>query len=352
MQEGGAARVTSTMINGLVAQGYDIILCTDTSYYALFYPISDEVKVVSYNLKPIKRNKYIQMLKAIYQIRKYIKTEQPDIVIGVESIFYFLTKVACNGLGVPVIAVDHTSMSRNQGRFINWIRRYYYRTSAALSILTHRDESILGDNIPQKRVIYNPISFPPHNCYSLRKKTILCVGRLNSWRVKGFDRMLDVWKKVSPYYPDWILEIAGDGNLDSISQINDMILSRGLNGKVRLLGQVSDIRSLYQSTSIFALPSRIEGLPMGLIEAMSQGCVCIAFSIYGIVDEIFGDSNSGVIINDDDIDSFAIELRKLMSFSEEQRYEFGKRSIERSKCFSEDMFLSNWIKLINDVKNN
>ena len=94
MQEGGAARVTSTLVNGLVDKGYDIVLCTDISYYTVFYPISDKVKVLTYNLKPIKKNKYIQMLTAIWQIRKHIGVEKPDIVVGVEAIFYKLDKAS------------------------------------------------------------------------------------------------------------------------------------------------------------------------------------------------------------------------------------------------------------------
>ena len=41
MQEGGAARVTTAMINGLADKGYDIVLCTDTSYYYVFYNVSE-----------------------------------------------------------------------------------------------------------------------------------------------------------------------------------------------------------------------------------------------------------------------------------------------------------------------
>ncbi|CUN26908.1 glycosyl transferase family protein [Bacteroides thetaiotaomicron] len=349
MQEGGAARVTTAMINGLADKGYDIVLCTDTSYYSVFYPVSEEIKIISYNPKPIKQNKYIHMTKAIFQMRKLIKEEKPDVVIGVESIFYFLTNIACKGLHVPIIAVDHTSMGRNQGRFINWIRHKYYGTSAALSILTHKDEALLGDSIPQKRVIHNPLSFAPLNSPTLRGKTVLCVGRLNVWKVKGFDLMLDVWQKVAPSHPDWILKIAGDGTTDSINEIEEMISQRGLEGKVRLLGQVSSICSLYQKTSIFALSSRVEGFPMGLIEAMSQGCACIAFSMQGAVNEIFGKSQSGIIIKDGAVDSFATELSKLISASEEQRSELGQRAIERSKDFSEEAFVAKWIKLIHDV---
>lgn len=352
MQEGGAARVTTTMINGLADKGFDIVLCTDTAYYSVFYPISDKVKIVSYNPKPIKQNKYVHMTKAVIQMRKFIKEEKPDVVIGVESIFYFLINIACRGLHIPVVAVDHTSMGRDQGKLINWIRHKYYDTSAALSILTHKDELILGETIPQKRVIHNPLSFTPLSTPTVRDKTVLCVGRLNVWKVKGFDLMLDIWQRVAPSHPDWILEIAGDGTADSISKVESMISERGLNGKVRLLGQVSDICSLYQKTSIFALSSRVEGFPMGLAEAMSQGCSCIAFSVQGAVNEIFGDEALGIIVKDGDIESFSQELSKLISASSEYRNELGQRAIARSKDFSVEAFISKWIKLIYEITNN
>ena len=42
-------------------------------------------------------------------------------------------------------------------------------------------------------------------------------------------------------------------------------------------------KPIYRSAEIFALPSRVEGFPLVLVEAMSQGCACVSFSMQGAV---------------------------------------------------------------------
>ncbi len=349
MQEGGAARVTSVMINGLIERGYDVVLCTDSCFYSVFYPLSSKVKILSYNLKPSKLNKYVLFSRAILRMRKYILQEQPDVVIGVESIFFFLVKIASLGLRIPVVAVDHTSMGRDMGRFINWIRHSFYQYSSALSILTKKDAKLLGDSVPQKKVIYNPLSFTTRESLVFRKKKILCVGRLNVWHIKGFDIMLDIWAKLYSKYPDWTLEIAGTGSTVSIQEINEMIEKKNLSGSVKLLGQIEDMQKLYQQTSIFALPSRVEGFPMCLIEAMSQGCACVAFSVQGAVDEIIEKNISGLVVDDGDYMAFSNALEYYLNLTEYQRDNLAKQIMERSKMFSKESFINNWVKLLNDV---
>ena len=349
MQAGGAARVTSVMLNGLAERGINVVLCTDSSYYKVFYPLSNRIKIITYNPKGIKENKFILFPKAILKIRKFIKQEQPDIVIGVEAVFYFFTKLACMGIKKPVVAVDHTSMSRNQGRFINWIRNSFYGTADALSLLTYKDAKIVGDKFPQKIVIHNPMSFDILDRRIEKRKNILCVGRLNGWDVKGFDLMLDIWKRIESSHPEWILEIAGGGSPSAINEINEMIKERNLNGRVKLLGQIKDICSLYQSTSIFALSSRVEGFPMCLAEAMSQGCSCIAFNVQGAVPEIIENNVSGIIIDDRNLDDFACKLNDLI-LDESSRSDFGRNAIEKSKEFSADKFIDTWLKLLYSLK--
>ena len=83
------------------------------------------------------------------------------------------------------------------GCFLNWVRHNYYGSASAISLLTHKDAHILGDKFPQKYVIYNPLSFPVFKGSEQRRNTILCVGRLNAWNVKGFDRILKIWSELS-----------------------------------------------------------------------------------------------------------------------------------------------------------
>lgn len=348
MQEGGAGRVTCTMINGLIERGYEIVLCTDTKLHTVFYPLSDKVKIVSYNTYSKKSGKLKYFTQAIFNIRKLVKKENPNVVIGVEATFYFLAKIACVGLGKPIVAVDHTSMGRNQGRFINWIRYELYKKADKLSLLTEKDSRLAGDSFHNKMVIYNPNSFDILQEETNRRKNILCVGRLNVWKIKGFDRILKVWSELSKEFPDWILEIAGDGTNESISLIENMIKENDVNGRVRLLGQIKDMKHLYQNTSIFALPSRVEGFPMCLIEAMSQGCSCIAFDLQQATCEIMDNNISGSIVEDGNLEAFSNELRGLMK-DENKRNQYNTEARVKVAEFSVEAFCDKWEDLLSKL---
>lgn len=105
--------------------------------------------------------------------------------------------------------------------------------------------------------------------------------------------------------------------------------------------------SLYATTSIFALPSRVEGFPMVLLEAMSQGCICCAFEIGGAVKEMMSPS-SGSIVKDNELFLFEQELKKLMDqYPNYNKYqESGYKDASRFTC---DAFYCQWDKIIKSL---
>jgi GalNAc-alpha-(1->4)-GalNAc-alpha-(1->3)-diNAcBac-PP-undecaprenol alpha-1,4-N-acetyl-D-galactosaminyltransferase len=77
-----------------------------------------------------------------------------------------------------------------------------------------------------------------------------------------------------------------------------------LKNSVKLLGYVDDLDELYNKASIFVMPSRYEGYPNALIEAMSAKLPCVVFDSFP-AEEIIEDKVSGFIIEDGDYESFA-----------------------------------------------
>ena len=160
--------------------------------------------------------------------------------------------------------------------------------------------------------------------------------------------MLKIWAELAPEFPEWTLEIAGDGPADALSVINSMIKENSLEDRIHLLGQIKDMQSLYQNTSIFALPSRVEGFPMCLIEAMSQGCACLAFDLQKAVCEIVEDQVSGSIVEDGNLEEFTKELRNLIN-SEEKRIKYNKEARTKVAEFSVENFCNKWEDLLRQL---
>ena len=191
------------------------------------------------------------------------------------------------------------------------------------------------------------MSFPVINETIERRKNILCAGRLESWNIKGFDIILDIWSEIESKYPEWFLEIAGDGDMQSQQFIEKMLSDRNLFRRVKLLGHVEDMKSLYAHSSIFTLCSRMEGFPMVLMEAMSQGCACVAFSIKGASEEMMNE-DSGRIIKDGDISGFKNAIIELLN-NKKEREKLSYKAINNIKRFSVNNFLSRWESLIENV---
>lgn len=120
---------------------------------------------------------------------------------------------------------------------------------------------------------------------------------------------------------------------------------------MRFLGQVNDMKTKLSETSIFALPSRVEGFPMVLMEAMSQGCACIAFTLGGACDEMMTNNKSGYIVEDDNLESFSNSLCKLLD-NPSIREQLGCNAINDSKRFSVETFIQSWINILNKYESN
>ena len=350
-ERGGAARVTSIMCNGLVSKGYDVTLALNNMTYKVFYPLDKKVRIQTLYCDK-KYNGILGILKLnidyIFKAKKIIRTERPDVIISVLAVPFVHSRIASWGGRIPLIVCDHTSFSRKLSLYYNFVRKYFYRTADVVTILTKRDEKILGKKIPQKVVVYNPLSFPLLQKITHRRKNILCVGRLDVWHVKGFDIIINIWAKLAGKYPDWMLEIAGDGDIQAENYIKKLIFDNNLEGRVNLLGQIKDIVNCYQQSSIFALPSRVEGFPMVLMEAMSQGCASVAFSIEGASKEMILNPDAGFVVEDGDVNSFSEKLELLMNSPVLLR-EMSNNAIAEVERFSVDNFISQWDSILRSV---
>lgn len=346
---GGAARVASILCNELLERGYDVHSVSSITKHPVRYPLSKRVVLHDVDFSTHGSGspaRIFSLFRTAKDIRKVIANEKPDLIIAIQANAFIRTFVGAIGYKIPIIAADHTSFARKMDCINTFTRHYLYKFADGLSILTKRDEKLLGNKYPQKRVIYNPLTFPLLRETTKRDKTILCVGRFDVWKIKGFDLMIQMWAKISSSHPDWQLMFAGTGMEESVNLIKRMVHDYNLDDRVQFLGQVDDMRSLYSHAGIFALSSRIEGFPMVLLEAMSQGCPCIAFNVGGASQEIIEDAE-GCVIEDGDVDAFSKALSHLMT-NGEIRNQYSNASIKSASRFSVKCFGDEWESLIKD----
>ena len=164
-------------------------------------------------------------------------------------------------------------------------------------------------------VIYNGVSVvpdrPPYDVRRIFPQTenrmaILSAGRLDPQ--KGFTGLLEVAKRAKAMNKAWIFLVAGEGSLRD--QIEEQIADFDLAEFIQLIGFQPELRSLMKACDVFVLPSRFEGMPNVVMEAMAEGTPVIASDVNGIK-ELMVDGEDGYIVPWDNPKEFVDRLVKL-----------------------------------------
>lgn len=152
---------------------------------------------------------------------------------------------------------------------------------------------------------------------------LLSVGRVVYQ--KGFDLGLRALAQLKDL--DWEWRIAGDGT--QIESLKSLASQLGISERVTFLGWQSreDLVKWYHQSNLFLFPSRHEGMPNAVLEAMASGLPVIATRIAGN-EELILDGVTGVLVNPEDVDSLRDGLRRLL-VEENTREQMGQASRQR-----------------------
>ncbi len=194
------------------------------------------------------------------------------------------------------------------------------------------------------KVIPNSLTFFPKEYSKCNSKKAITIGRLVE--VKGYDILIDIWNIVSKKYPDWILEIYGDGQ--ERENLQNKIDALKLKEKIILKGFVKNVKKAYLESSIYILTSRSEGMPMVLLEAMSCGLPVVSFDSPTGPKDIIKDGEDGFLIKFGDIEKMAERIEELIS-NEEKRKQFGINARKNIQRFSPEKIMNRWKNLFEEV---
>ncbi len=187
---------------------------------------------------------------------------------------------------------------------------------------TAMDRQSPGDRI---RVVHNaalaagPRDHSEPLSTSDRTPAIAVVGRLS--REKGIDIAIDVHAAVLRTHPSARLLIVGEG--PERSRLEADIARLGIGHAVEWLGHVDDTAPVYRRSAVLLLPSRSEGLPNVVLEAMAHGIPVVAAAVGG-VPEIVRDGANGFLVTSGDAAAMAARIVALLRDPSARR-EVGRR---------------------------
>lgn len=164
--------------------------------------------------------------------------------------------------------------------------------------------------------IPNPVAIPPTPApLDAQPARIVSLGRLGER--KGSLTLIRALALLGGPHAEAQLTLAGDGDR-SLAQRE--AVERGVAQRVELPGWVgAEQRArILRSATVFALPSREEGLPVALLEAMAYGIPAVVSPVGGIPDA-FEDGRHGYLVAPDDPEALANRLQRLLDEPEAAR---------------------------------
>jgi glycosyltransferase involved in cell wall biosynthesis len=250
-------------------------------------------------------------------------------------------------IGLPVFATfqggdtRYTSLER-------LARRFSLRACRGLIIATatevQRVQSRYG--VPARKIarIFNPIDatfWKRMDRHGARAELNIpqgtCVmawhGRVLLER-KGLDLLIDGWDRICKSRPDEDLRLLLIGAGKDAVEVQNLIDAKGLRGVIwvrEFVNNRSDLRRYLSAADVYLLPSRHEGFPVALMEAMACSLPVVAAAAPGVPDILAdGEASGGLLVARNDAGALATALGYLLD-DESRRLEFGSRARHRAE---------------------
>lgn len=344
LQCGGAERVMTTMANYWATKDWDITLLTmDDGRMSPFFDLDSRIRHIPLALARISRTPLAAIknnAKRISVLRCAIRASRPEAVISFVDKMNVTTLLATYGLAVPVIVSEHSDPFKNSpGKIWERLRLLTYSWANLIVVLSQSALEYFSPAVRSRtRIIPNPIVMPAGYREQGSKETAKCLlamGRLV--HLKGFDLLLRAFALIKDKHPDWTLTILGEG--PSRSELELLRERLGLEDRVALPGKVTDPHKFLREASLFVMPSRYEGFPMALCEAMAAGLpvICTDCSNAGIV----RGSVDGLLVPIENVEALSRTMDILMA-DDAQRERLASRAPEVVERFGIERVMHLW----------
>ncbi len=312
---GGAERVATLLANEWTRRGHEVVFATFEEFGGEpFFPVDKQVEI--HRLGAALSRGLAQQIshntKRVARLRSWLKQHRPDAAVAFMTEANVLALWAGLGTRIPVVVSERNQPERpGLGALHRLARRVSYPFAAAFVAQT---EQIAGwarsrFKIPVT-VIPNPIR---HEAGSKSEqpsdgRILLSIGRLN--KQKGYDVLLKSFAAVSGKHPDWRLVIYGEG--PERAHLEELRRKSPCPERITLPGATKCAGGALARAGLFVLPSRFEGYPNALLEALGSGLPVIATDSPGASAEILAHGEYGLLVPPEDHSALTVALDRMM----------------------------------------
>ena len=364
---GGAERVITDKANYLANSGHQLLLVSyEQGQHPLPYELHPSVGYKDLDCRFFTLSKYslplhiYHFLRLRNKFRKALRSTvedfKPDVIVLASDWQTLMGAVVKSVNPIPVIAEFHNTYAyimRKVGSSENWLRKmvtkFYYRQTinnlrkcSKLVVLTEIDAQNWRRHFDNVYVIPNPVTQYPEVIDDVPKDNgrIIFVGRFN--HEKRIDRLITAFSMFADRYPDWHVDIFGDGNEKEnlLRQIDEC----GLVNRVVIHEPTKAIYDEYKRSEMLVLCSEHEASPLVLVEAMACGVPCVSLDCPTGPRAIIKDGETGLLAKDGDVNDLASKMEWLIAH-EAERKEMGRKARVFAASRKQDVVMGQWEKL-------
>lgn len=341
LQCGGAERVAVQMASWWARCGHEVTLVTYETAASAFY--APDARVQHREIPDAEvfsvPGKIWRLLRRVYRLRRVLSKIHPEKVISHGEFMSVLSFCALFPSVRRQIAMEHTvSQDQTVSAGLRKVKNQVYRYLSTTVVLNDAIRHELG-NIPHVVVIPNAVAQPSIEPGPLleRPKRIIAMGRLT--RQKGFDLLLSAWSRIAARYPDWQLEIWGEGTEEQ--SLRRQAQHAGISSQVLLRGLTHTPDRELASAQIFILSSRWESFGNVIVEAMACATPVISFDCPSGPRTILSHHHTGVLVPPEDIEELSAAIAALID-NPQQRQKLASAAKDAAQAYSEKNVMQKW----------
>jgi len=342
LEPGGAERMAVNYANVLSEKIEFSGLITSRKEGLLLNQIDKDVSYLF-----LKKKKRIDF-GAVFRLRKYLKSNNIDIIHAHSSSFFIAVLVKMILPKIKIIWHDHYGISQDLSSRKSWSLKigslFFTGIISVNSALRDWAKSYLWCS----NIIYFPnfildssISNEKINLNGSEGKRIICVANLRPQ--KNHILLINAANVIKDKFPDWTFHLFGKDFNDSYSDhLKKKVKDLQLQNTVYFYGTTNNVNASLLQCQIAVLPSLSEGLPLAILEYGLNRLPVIATNV-GEISKIIISEIEGIMIESNNCNALVTAIENLIE-SEKYRNDIGLNLFNKvQKDFSAETILSNYI---------
>lgn len=344
---GGAQRMVHTLVTALAARHFrcEVITLSGPEADHFLLPPGTQRRalgVIRASRSPILG--LLQNVRRISVLRSALRQSGAPVVLSFVAATNVLTVIACVGLRRRVVISEVNDPSRQSlGRAWDALRRWFYPRATVVTANSTPGLAALRAFVPPARLAWgpNPVIVPYTTHSQPSEPVVLLIGRYE--RQKAHDILLHAFARIAGRFPEWRLSFVGYGREQAA--LRALAATLGLTARVEWVAPVRDVWPLYRRAQIFVLPSRYEGTPNVLAEAMACGLPVILSDAVTGANGYLDDGVEGRIVPVEAVPELAEALASFMA-DPELRARMGAAAARRVAGETGDAAIATWLAVL------